>query len=83
MLQIQWKGKTLESYLFERANQDETVKIIKRVGKDAAYVVRHITSFGKYHKQNPRDLATEIRSSLEKEVEEIKKKITIPEEFKE
>ena len=75
ILQIQWDGQTLETYLVRIGKRNSNIQAVKRIGEDAAYMFRHITSSDEKSQEKHREISSKIKAKLEKIQEEVRKNL--------
>ena len=74
ILQIQWDGKSLESYLVRFGKKMVVTKTLNQVSRDGVTTIRSLTSSDKSKKKQLRDVANHLEPTIQK----IKNKIVLP-----
>ena len=74
ILQIQWDGKSLESYLVRFGKKMVVMKTLNQVGQDGVTTIRSLTSSGGPEKKQLRDVANHLEPTIQK----IKSKLVLP-----
>ena len=74
ILQIQWDGKSLESYLVRFGKKMVVIKALNQVSQDGVKTIRSMTFSGGPDKKPLRGVA----SHLEPTIQKIKNRVTLP-----